>query len=115
MNTPFSPQAAAEQIAVPLMPSPQYARAYSTPLEVFSLSPDWPLGVVDTYPDPDVVGDPYAYQVERWEFPPELFNIDGAGHAAYVDATAPTDLGAVPNVMAPPPAFANMPGYGLGG
>lgn len=115
MTVPYSPEAANEQIGVPLVPSPQYARAYSTPLEVFSFSPDWPIGAVDTYPDPDVVGDPYAYQAQQWEFPPELFNIEGPGHAAYMDATAPTDLGAVPNLVAPLPAMANTPGYGLGG
>lgn len=116
LTVPSLQDAAWQQIVTPGTDNPQFQYAFGAPLEIFDFSPDWPIGAVDTYPDPLVVDDPVAYSRKLWDFPLEVFNIEGVVHADWQDATAPSNVGiGVQNLSAPLPAIANVAGYGLDG
>lgn len=115
-STPNDLQAAAwEQIAVPGVPAPEWKYDIRTSFEVYDLRPDFPDNPVIDYPDPNLVPDQYAYQVVNVEAPHRVYDIPGPVHTAYVDATVASEVGlGVQNMQAPLPAYANVPGYGLG-
>lgn len=103
------------QVPVEQTPSPQWRYNGQVAAELFMLQPDFPLGAVDTYPDPDVVPDAFAYGLEVKQGPVETFDIPGGVHTRYVDATAPSDIGlGVQHLQAPLPLLANVANYGIG-
>jgi hypothetical protein len=101
-------------ISYPGTPSPMFAHTVGAPIELFSLSPDFPLNQVEDYPDLGRVLDIYAYDNVQWQAPLESFLLHGTVHAAYADATATSEVSIAPqNLSAPTQAYGNQQGYGL--
>lgn len=106
--------AGAQVVSYPGTPSPMFAHCVGAPLEVFRLKYGWPLSEVNEYPELGRMLDPYAYDNTQWQAPIEALALHGIAHAAYADATAPSDVPiAAQNLSAPTQAYNNQQGYGL--